>query len=301
MPYKTAKAFRSALEDRLRVLWKKEGTDLARLQKRVGFERLLARLFYVESVPWLLKGGYAMEMRLRDSARSTKDVDLSIVDHVSLGAPREIPKTVLELLRDAAERDLGDWFEFRIGEPTQDLNQAPTAGARYPVECLLDARTFTKFHLDVGVGDVVPHPPEVLEGHDLLAFAGIAPVRISLIPRTVQFAEKLHAYTRPREGLPNSRVKDLADLVLLIQSGLKANENLTEAIKATFERRVTHPVPQEIAVPPAAWENVFHQLAVDLKLRQKTVEMAHSHVTGFLKTIFESHWLSQGPRKPKAP
>ena len=80
MPYKTAKAFRSALEDRLRVLWKKEGTDLARLQKRVGFERLLARLFYGENVPWLLKGGYAMEMRLRDSARSTKDVDHSIAE-----------------------------------------------------------------------------------------------------------------------------------------------------------------------------------------------------------------------------
>ena len=32
-----------------------------------------------------------------------------------------------------------------------------------------------------------------------------------------QFAEKLHAYTLPRVGRENTRVKDLVDLVLLIE------------------------------------------------------------------------------------
>lgn len=284
--YKTATAFRRALEDRFRFLSQKEGTDIARLQKRVAFERLLARLFAKENQPWLLKGGYAMEMRLRDSARATRDIDLSIEDTVSLGAQGDILKTVMELLRDAAENDLEDWFTFRIGKPTQDLNLAPTAGARYPVECLLDARTFTKFHVDVGVGDVVLHSPEIIEGHDLLAFAGIRPVYVSMIPMSVQFAEKLHAYTLPREEASNSRVKDLADLVLLIRSGLKADKRLTEALEATFKRRSTHPIPQKIPLPPSAWAATYRELAIDLNLNQKTTIEAHAFLIEFWNKVF---------------
>ena len=38
---------------------------------------LLARLFADQNVPWLLKGGYAMERRFR-TARMIKDIDLSL-------------------------------------------------------------------------------------------------------------------------------------------------------------------------------------------------------------------------------
>jgi hypothetical protein len=44
----------------------------------VAFERLLARLFAGDDPPWLLKGGYALELRLQDRARSTLDLDLSV-------------------------------------------------------------------------------------------------------------------------------------------------------------------------------------------------------------------------------
>ena len=39
-----------------------------------------------------------------------------------------------------------------------------------------------------------------------------------MIGREQQFAEKLHAYTLPRNSA-NSRVKDLVDMALLIGSG----------------------------------------------------------------------------------
>jgi hypothetical protein len=39
-----------------------------------------------------------------------------------------------------------------------------------------------------------------------------------MIAREQQFAEKIHAYTLPRNAA-NSRVKDLVDLALLIGSG----------------------------------------------------------------------------------
>lgn len=57
--YDTPQAFRAALEARLRNIAQQEGTDLQRLQRRVAFERLLARLFVGDAPPWMLKGGYA--------------------------------------------------------------------------------------------------------------------------------------------------------------------------------------------------------------------------------------------------
>lgn len=75
--YGTATAFRIALEAKLKSLARSEGADLQRLRRQVSFDRLLARLFHGPEVPWLLKSGYAMELRLR-LARATKDIDLSL-------------------------------------------------------------------------------------------------------------------------------------------------------------------------------------------------------------------------------
>jgi hypothetical protein len=79
-PYKTAGAFRAALEVRLQSLAREENTDLQRLRRQVAFDRFLARLFPRgpnSQYPWVLKGGYAMELRIR-SARTTKDIDLTL-------------------------------------------------------------------------------------------------------------------------------------------------------------------------------------------------------------------------------
>ena len=78
--YATAAAFRRALEDRLKDIAGKEGVDLQRLRRQVAFDRLLARLFQVGqplALPWVLKGGYAMELRIK-AARTTKDIDLTM-------------------------------------------------------------------------------------------------------------------------------------------------------------------------------------------------------------------------------
>jgi hypothetical protein len=78
--YKMAGAFRAALEARLQARARDGETDLQRLRRQVAFDRLLARLFSKgpkANYPWVLKGGYAMELRIR-SARTTKDIDLTL-------------------------------------------------------------------------------------------------------------------------------------------------------------------------------------------------------------------------------
>lgn len=69
--YATAKAFREALERRLNQQARETHQDIMRLRRRVTFDRFLARLFLSESSSWVLKGGYACELRLGDRARPT--------------------------------------------------------------------------------------------------------------------------------------------------------------------------------------------------------------------------------------
>lgn len=263
--YATATSFRRALEDRLQDIAKKEGVDLQRLRRQVAFDRLLARLFQggqPGTVPWVLKGGYAMELRIK-AARTTKDIDLTMRSAFGPSEMKEDRKdrAVLAKLQEVAALDSGDFFVYTVGEPISDLDAAPYGGARYPVEGRLDGRVFVGFHLDVGIGDAVMEPLEVIEGRDWLQFAGIASPSLYMIPREQQFAEKLHAYTLPRPGAVNSRVRDLVDMVLLIQSGTLANEKIAEAIRITFERRKTHPLPNMLRVPPAEWQTLYEALA----------------------------------------
>lgn len=85
------------------------------------------------------------------------------------------------------------------------------------METRLDGRIFVKFHVDVGIGDVILEPFETLIARDWLAFAEIPSPPVTMIARRQQFAEKVHAYAFPR-STPNSRVRYLVDLHLLIAS-----------------------------------------------------------------------------------
>ena len=286
--YATATAFRRALEDRLQDIARKEGVDLQRLRRQVAFDRLLARLFQAaqaSALPWALKGGYAMELRIK-AARTTKDIDLTMRSVLSPSEKKGDKKNlaVLEKLQEAAAFRSDDFFVYAIGEPIADLDAAPYGGARFPVDARLDGRVFVGFHLDVGIGDAVMEPLEVIEGRDWLGFAGIASPSLYMIPREQQFAEKLHAYTLPRHGAANTRVRDLVDMVLLIQSATLAHNKVTEAIRVTFDRRKTHSLPGTLPVPPAEWQNPYRALARECDLSGQ-VENAFAVLQMFMESV----------------
>jgi len=264
--YASAAAFRVALEDRLKWLAQEESLDLQRVRRQASFDRLLCRLFAKPESPWLLKGGYAMELRLK-TARTTRDVDLAL---------KQLPmptrdwdanaSTVLEALREVGLLELGDFFTFVFGDAVQDLDAAPYGGARFPVDTRLAGRSFVKFHLDVSTGDVLREPYESLSGRDWLGFAGVTSTTFRAVSPEEQFAEKLHAYTLPRVGRENTRVKDLVDLVLLIERTTMNAARLPKAIRETFQRRQTHEIPPALASPPASWSKPFAEMAVECGL-----------------------------------
>ena len=272
--YGTAGAFRQALEERLKFISRQEGTDLQRLSRQVAFDRFLARLAGATAGDWILKGGYAMELRF-NTARSTRDLDFTMRAGDT--------ESALDHLQFAGALDISDFFSFRVGEAMMDLDAAPYGGARYPVEARLDGRTFVKFHVDVGIGDVILEPVEALTTRDWLAFAAIPSPSVTMIAREQQFAEKIHAYTLPRSK-PNSRVRDLVDLYLLIASASLDSDRCTEALRRTFERRATHDLPRELTPPPADWERPFQAMAEECQIDTE-YQHAFSEVIRFWTTV----------------
>jgi len=109
--YTTAGAFRRALEERLKTASLSNQVDLNRLRRQVSFDRLLARLFREEPAPWVLKGGYALELRFK-AARSTVDIDLTLQQAVAATSEGgDTNQVVREMLQNAAGIPLGDWFD----------------------------------------------------------------------------------------------------------------------------------------------------------------------------------------------
>ncbi len=67
-------ALRASIEQRLANLAAERQTSLDRLRRHFAFQRILVRLSADET--WVLKGGFALEVRLGLQARATKDLDL---------------------------------------------------------------------------------------------------------------------------------------------------------------------------------------------------------------------------------
>ncbi len=255
------------------------GTDVQRLRRRVAFDRFLARLFAAEPrerYPWFLKGGYAMELRIRH-ARTTKDIDLAI-SASGLTCLGQEAERIRNLLQQASSVSLPDEFIFLVGESVLEPDAPPEGGSRYPVNAIMAGRTFARFRVDVGIGDASIDPADRVEGEGWFDFAGLPRPEFRMISREQQFAEKIHAYTLPRAAnRENTRVKDLIDLVLL-QATPMESQRVRENIRRTFERRNTHPVPVTLAFPPAAWGARFEMLAKDcglsLKMEQAFQQLA---------------------------
>lgn len=249
---------RNALEERLKQVAKTENQDIMRLRRQVAFDRFLARLFNGDrSDLFVLKGGYSLELRLK-KARTTKDIDICIHDTSGLVDSGEEP--VRQLIQQQAEEDLGDFFYYTVGEAILDLENAPYGGYRFPVECTMAGRRFAHFSIDIAAGDawIVPH--DTIELHHWLNFAGIAAATVLTISPEQQFAEKLHSYTMPRET-PNSRVKDLVDMVLLINNTKMNADTLQNAVLKTFQRRKTHEIPLSLQNPPDSWSTQLKKMS----------------------------------------
>src|SRR6266545_1834763 len=99
MPYESPAALRNALEARLQNEARERGVRLDRLRRRAVCERLVVRLEVGGPGLWVLKGGTALEVRWRERARTTRDLDLALREQLGSG------RALRELLIEELSRD----------------------------------------------------------------------------------------------------------------------------------------------------------------------------------------------------
>jgi hypothetical protein len=277
MVYESAGALRDALEARLGNRSRESGVDLVRLRRRAAFERLLVRLELAAPRRWVVKGGMALEIRLGDRARSTRDLDLVLRDAGADGtAVREL---LIDCLSLAPEED---GFDFRVGEPAAiTIEEGGRPGWRFSVETRMAGREFATVRLDVVArGDEVSKTTRV-ELPGVLDFAGLERHDVEVVDPSQHFAEKAHAFTRTYDDRPNGRVRDLPDMVLLIDDGLEPTPELFTIVTRLFAARPGPGVPAQLPDPPAFWREQYPVLAAELDISATTLDEAMATVRSF--------------------
>lgn len=276
--YDSPKAFKQALEQRLKSS-AIDGEHLARKRQIIVFERFLARATHVFGEDVTLKGGLVLELRLQ-SARTTKDVDLRVGGD---------PETTLDHLRRAGQLNLDDFMRFEVRpDPRHPIIQNDGMryeGLRYRAECRIGDKIYGRpFGIDIAYGDPLVSEPDRVTAPDSLSFAGIEPPTLRLYPVVSHLAEKLHAYTMPRER-PNSRVKDLPDIGLLAKTGPIDASELRVALDATFRFRHTHDVPISLPKPPPSWSPTYLEIAAESELMWPALFDAYEAAAAFFDPV----------------
>ncbi|MHB1469346.1 MAG: nucleotidyl transferase AbiEii/AbiGii toxin family protein [Solirubrobacteraceae bacterium] len=277
MKYATPEAFRAALDQRIRNQASTIGVPLMRLRKRVAFERFLARVAATDPQIWVLKGAYALELRLGELTRATRDIDLSgAVDEPTATASLLVVQTI----------DLQDYFSFDIAR-TAALDAAEDLRAiRYSVTAELAGRRFEQFPVDVALGEQPTVAAERLSVTSLVGFAEIPPTEVPVIALEQHIAEKLHAYTStygPQQQ-PSTRVKDLIDLVLIADHSSPNAERLRANLRSTFSARDRQPLPTKLPEPPRPWAAPYARAADEVGLPTSLI-LAHADAAAFLDPI----------------
>ncbi len=244
--YPSPEAFRQALTDRLRETAKVGPWTLPQLQRQLANDRLLERLYLVDD-GWVVKGATALLAR-GIGVRATIDVDIY----------RERPRREAEAeLREAASRDIGDWFRFELG-PGRAV--ATDAAVRIPVTAYVGTASWASFHVDLvgsdmrmtGQPDKVPPLARVLmpdvEQHGYRAY-----------PLADHIADKISAIVQRYgdQDRPSTRFKDLVDLVAIVSEVSVAADLQLAALRSEAERRGM-PLPAVFNVPDREiWERGY--------------------------------------------
>jgi predicted nucleotidyltransferase component of viral defense system len=239
-PKNIVASVQARLVDRSRELGVEHQLTLA----RYGGERLLYRLSKSEYAErFILKGAALLLLWLGEPIRPTKDVDLLGFGDTSADAFRQVFVALCAV--DAPEDGLTFLAESIQIEPIREDQEY--GGMRVKLLAML-GKVRIPLQVDIGAGDAVVPPPEMLDYPSLL---DLPLARIRAYRPETSIAEKTEAMVLL--ALANSRMKDFFDIHQLAETRTFEGETLRLAITATFERRGIE-VPTE---PPLALTREF--------------------------------------------
>lgn len=252
------------------------GMVARRIHLVVAIDRLLVRLLEAAPGGWVVKGGYANQLRRPDNARFTEDLDLKIDAAI---------ETAPELLASGFAMDLADDFSYEVAAAPAALEGPPGGGLRFVVVARLTGTELVRFKVDVSAADVVVGELESYLSDPVLERLGFRRARFPVYPINQHVAEKLHVLTLPRD-VENTRARDLVDLAWFIRHFTFGSEALAIACIATFQRRATHRWPPVIDAPPESWTRPYAAWRAELDLPEPTPAAAASSVRYFLEPVY---------------
>lgn len=261
---------RNSLEAKFRSAAIAGRLDAGQICRRFIFQRVLRRL--AMDGGWVLKGGFLLETRIPAGARATKDLDFAT-------ASAESSDELMDRLRDALEIDEdGDFLVFSIQKlKSNRRDRRGLASWSASIDVQLDSRAFDRIKLDIAerLGEV-DGGTELFVVPPVVPVAGLDGVSVQAVDVCQHAAEKFHALCLEfDDGRPNTRVKDLVDIVLLYEAGLIPHERLTSRIVWVFGQRDQAAPPAELPAIPAAWDADYQALTLDLDIAIRTAGEAH--------------------------
>ena len=236
---------------------------------------VLERAESVGSPRFIVKGGVALELRLRDRARATKDIDIVLRD------PRADLADSLEL---ALTGDPYQGFSFRRkGQPLLLDNGA----VNMEFAVTYRGQPWTSISVDIARAEVGEADVEWVDAIVLTDVFGVTgPAQLPCLPLRFHVAQKLHGMTLPpRPGKQNERFRDLVDLLLMDAMITKDGDALREACELVFSTRNTHPWPPDLTAAPTHWARPFAELAKELELPDTNVDAALASVRRLVARI----------------
>lgn len=267
------------LERLLQSYGRATGVAPNRLRRWLTMMVMIGALDRVQADPdeplFLVKGGVAMELRLGQGARATRDLDM-----VFLGDPDQLLGAI-----DAAIAEPYSLFSFERG-PAEPIGV--TQSQRLDIKVAFNGRSWATVRLEIS-------PPEgqagsesqILDAISIEDFGLIGPEKVRCLSMRYQIAQKLHACTEVFvAGRENDRFRDLIDLLLLraLEPDLTA---IRHACIEIFASRAKHAWPP-ILNAPASWAEPYARLAGELEFAIADLDEAAAFVAEFIAEIDEA-------------
>jgi predicted nucleotidyltransferase component of viral defense system len=270
---------------------------------RFAGERLLYRLSRSEYADkFILKGAALMLLWLGEKIRPTKDIDLLGFGDTSAEELKRVFTALCE------QKTAGDGLDFLAQTVQVEAirEQQEYGGMRVSLTVQL-GNIKIPLQVDVGVGDAVVPPPEILDYPGLL---DLPRARVRAYRPETSIAEKCEAMVRLAAA--NSRMKDFSDIYSLASARSFDGETLRAALAATFSRRETAiPTPLPLALTSEFSADAQKRRQWDAFVRRnrlsdapQSLDQIVEKIAEFLGPVLQAvaadrpwrrHWTPNGP------
>ena len=258
----------------------REGIAVGRVRRWISFMLLSGALDRASSrlggPRFIVKGGVALELRLRGHARATDDLDI-----VAVCDDDDLVTALDDALREP-------WHECTFSRRPETRALGDKA-VRVEVQIAYRSQRWGTVQVDLARPEGADTETERLPGIPLNVFGLAGPADIVCLSLRYHIAQKFHGLTKvPHHGGENDRFRDAVDLLLL--KDLVSERELAavrEACEDTFSTRAEHRWPPDIALPEP-WRGPFMTMAASVGLTPASMEDAQHELRTFLDSIIHA-------------